>query len=84
RKINQEAALEIARQLRLRNLSGLILIDFIDMASKQDQQDIMDVLRQAVSQDPVQTTVVDMTKLGLVEVTRKKIRKSLYEQVCKS
>lgn len=84
RKINQEAALEIARQLRLRNLSGMILIDFIDMASKQDQQNIMDVLRQAVSQDPVQTTVVDMTKLGLVEVTRKKIRKSLYEQVCKS
>lgn len=84
RKINQEAAFEIARQLRLRNLSGMILIDFIDMASKQDQQDIMDVLRQAVSQDPVQTTVVDMTKLGLVEVTRKKIRKSLYEQVCKT
>ena len=81
RKINQEAAFEIARQLRLRNLSGMILIDFIDMKSKQDQQDIMDILRQAVSQDPVQTTVVDMTKLGLVEVTRKKIRKSLYEQI---
>lgn len=81
RKINREAAMEIARQLRLRNLSGMILIDFIDMASKQDQQDIMDVLRQAVSQDPVQTTVVDMTKLGLVEVTRKKIRKTLYEQL---
>ena len=81
RKINQEAALEIARQLRLRNLSGMILIDFIDMSSKQDQQDVMDVLRQAVSQDPVQTTVVDMTKLGLVEVTRKKIRKTLYEQI---
>lgn len=81
RKINQEAVLEIARQLRLRNLSGMILIDFIDMKSKQDQQDIMDALRQAVSQDPIQTTVVDMTKLGLVEVTRKKIRKSLYEQI---
>lgn len=81
RKVNQEAALEIARQLRLRNLSGMILIDFIDMKSKQDQQDIMDVLKQAVSKDPVQTTVVDMTKLGLVEVTRKKIRKSLYEQI---
>lgn len=81
RKINREAAFEIARQLRLRNLSGMILIDFIDMKSKQDQQDIMETLRQAVSQDPVQTTVVDMTKLGLVEVTRKKIRKSLYEQV---
>ncbi|MDE6851555.1 MAG: ribonuclease E/G [Lachnospiraceae bacterium] len=81
RKVNREAALEIARQLRLRNLSGMILIDFIDMKSKQDQKDIMDVLKQAVSQDPVQTTVVDMTKLGLVEVTRKKIRKSLYEQI---
>ncbi len=81
RKVNQEAALEIARQLRLRNLSGMILIDFIDMKSKEDQQDIMDTLKQAVSQDPIQTTVVDMTKLGLVEVTRKKVRKSLYEQI---
>ncbi len=82
-KINREAALEIAKQLRLRNLSGMILIDFIDMTSRQDQQDIMELLRQAVLRDPVQTTVVDMTKLGLVEVTRKKIRKSLYEQVWK-
>lgn len=79
--INREAALEIARQLRLRNLSGMILIDFIDMASKQAQREIMDLLKQAVSQDPVQTTVVDMTALGLVEVTRKKIRKTLYEQI---
>lgn len=82
-KINREAALEIARQLRLRNLSGMILIDFIDMNSRQDQQDIMELLKQEVSRDPVQTTVVDMTKLGLVEVTRKKIRKSLYEQIHK-
>lgn len=82
-QINREAALEIARQLRLRNLSGMILIDFIDMTSRQDQQDIMDLLRQAVLRDPVQTTVVDMTKLGLIEVTRKKIRKSLYEQIHK-
>lgn len=82
-QINREAALEIARQLRLRNLSGMILIDFIDMTSRQDQQDIMDLLRQAVLRDPVQTTVIDMTKLGLVEVTRKKIRKSLYEQIHK-
>lgn len=82
-QINREAALEIARQLRLRNLSGMILIDFIDMTSRQDQQDIMDLLRQAVLRDPVQTTVVDMTKLGLIEVTRKKIRKSLYDQMHK-
>lgn len=80
-KINREAAEEIAKQLRLRNLSGMILIDFIDMRSKEDQQDVMNALKKAVACDPVQTTVVDMTKLGLVEVTRKKIRKTLSDQL---
>ena len=76
-----EAAREIASQLRLRNLSGIILVDFIDMESGQDQKSLLELLRQEVRRDPVQTTVVDMTKLGLVEITRKKIRKSLYDQI---
>ena len=76
-----EAAREIAAQLRLRNLSGIILVDFIDMESGQDQKSLLELLRQEVRRDQVQTTVVDMTKLGLVEITRKKIRKSLYDQI---
>ena len=80
-KINVEAAREIAAQLRLRNLSGIILVDFIDMESEQDQKSLLELLRQEVRKDQVQTTVVDMTKLGLVEITRKKVRKSLYDQI---
>lgn len=80
-KINMEAADEIGRQLRLRNLSGIILIDFIDMESQEDRGQLMRHLGEVVSRDPVKTTVVDMTKLNLVEVTRKKVRKPLYEQV---
>ena len=80
-KINVEAAREIAAQMRLRNLSGIILVDFIDMESEEDNKSLMEILRREVRRDPVQTTVVDMTKLGLVEITRKKVRKSLYDQI---
>lgn len=80
-KINLEAADEIGRQLRLRNLSGIIMIDFIDMEREEDRELLMRHLGEVVSRDPVKTTVVDMTKLNLVEVTRKKVRKPLYEQV---
>lgn len=80
-KVNVEAAKEIARQLRLRNLSGMILVDFIDMKSEEHNQELMDILRREVKKDPVQTTVVDMTGLGLVELTRKKVRKPLYDQL---
>ncbi len=83
RKINLEAAVEIALQLRLRNLSGIILIDFIDMECQEHQKELMDLLASCCAKDPVQTTVVDMTRLGLVEVTRKKIRKPLREQIQK-
>lgn len=80
-KINMEAAEEIARQLRLRNLSGIIIIDFIDMEEEDDKAQLLRRLRELVSTDPVKTTVVDMTPLNLVELTRKKVRKPLYEQV---
>lgn len=80
-KINLEAAQEIGHQLRLRNLSGIIIIDFIDMEAEEDKKALMERLKVIFSKDPVKTTLVEMTKLNLVEVTRKKIRKPLYEQV---
>ena len=81
RKINLEAAAEIACQLRLRNLSGIIIADFIDMDRPEDQEELMTVLTDWCGRDPVKTTVVDMTRLGLVEITRKKIRKPFREQM---
>lgn len=80
-KVNTEAAMEIAVQLRLRNLSGIILVDFIDMQSEEDNQTLLNTFRAELSKDPIPTRLVDMTKLGLVEVTRKKVRKPLYEQI---
>lgn len=79
-KINLEAAAEIAFQIRLRNISGIIIVDFIDMASEEAKRELMEALRTATRKDPVPVQVVDMTKLNLVELTRKKVRKSLREQ----
>ncbi|MGN0435778.1 MAG: ribonuclease E/G [Wujia sp.] len=78
-KINMEAAKEIARQLRIRNLSGMILIDFISMKSSANNDILMEELRKEVLFDRIPTLVVDMTKLGIVEVTRKKLHKPIYE-----
>lgn len=80
-KINLEAAVEIAHQIRLRNLSGIILVDFIDMEPGENREILLKALSEAVSADPVKTAVVDMTKLNLVEMTRKKVRRPLHEQV---
>ncbi|MCI6676981.1 MAG: ribonuclease E/G [Clostridiales bacterium] len=82
-KINLEAAKEIARQLRLRNLSGMILIDFINMKSSEYRVQLMEALQRFVASDPVKTVVVDITKLNLVEVTRKKEKPPLYELLSK-
>lgn len=79
-KINMEAAKEIAKQIRLRNLSGIIIIDFIDMELKEYKDRLMKELEGLFRMDPIKTTLVDMTSLNLVEVTRKKVRKPLYEQ----
>lgn len=81
RMINLEAAREICHQLRLRNLSGIIMVDFIDMKSDEDKTLLMDTLRSCVLSDSVKTTVVDMTQLNLVEMTRKKEKKPFYEQL---
>ena len=80
RRINMEAADEIGRQLRLRNLSGIIMVDFIDMERQEDREQLLEHLREVVRRDPVKTVVVEMTKLNLVEMTRKKVRRPLYEQ----
>lgn len=78
-KINIEAAKEIARQLRLRNISGIVMIDFINMKEESHNHELMKNLEEYVRTDPVRTTVVDMTKLGLVELTRQKGKRALHE-----
>lgn len=78
-KINIEAAKEIAYQLRLRNISGIVIVDFINLTSKEAEAELLKEFRAALKSDPVQTDIIDITKLGLVEVTRKKVKKSLKE-----
>ncbi len=79
-QVNLEAAHEIARQLRLRNLSGIILIDFINMQAEEQNRSLMRALDADLKNDPVKACVIDMTKLGLVEVTRKRVQKTLAEK----
>ena len=74
---NLEAAREIARQLRLRNLGGIIIIDFIDMTSKEDQQQVIEVLETACAPDKTKSQILGLTQLGLVEMTRKKVGQTL-------
>lgn len=80
---NLEAAAEIAYQIRLRNLSGIIIVDFIDMDSEEDRRTLMHKLKELVEPDPVRTRVVDMTKLNLVEITRMKKHRPLEEDIRK-
>ena len=80
-KTNLEAAAEAAKQMRLRNLSGIIIIDFIDMVQEEHKKRLTKALEEAVEQDRVKTVVVGMTTLGLMQVTRKKTRPSLSKQV---
>lgn len=80
-RINMEAADEIAKQMRLRNMSGIIIIDFIDLEDEQKKNALMGHLKALFAKDPVKTALIDMTKLHLVEVTRKKVRKPLWEQI---
>ena len=78
-KINIEAAKEAARQIRLRNLSGIILVDFINMDTKESMDVLLELFEKELKKDPIATTLVDVTKLQLVEVTRKKVRRPLHE-----
>ena len=74
---NQEAAVEIARQLRLRDISGIIVIDFIDMESLEHREAILETLEETMKMDRTKSNVIGMTGLGLVEMTRKKSRRRL-------
>lgn len=80
-RTNLEAAREIALQLRLRNYSGIIIVDFIDMEDKKHTEELMQVFRQELAKDRIKATLVDMTGLNLAEVTRKRIYKPLHEAV---
>ncbi len=80
-KINLEAARETARQLRLRNLSGIIIVDFINMSAKEDRELVLKCLSEELKKDPQKAVVVDMTPLGLVEITRKRAQKTLMEKM---
>ncbi len=84
RLINLEAAEEICHQLRLRNLSGIIVVDFIDMDGQEDKDLVMNRLRTCSASDPMKVDVIDMTPLNLVEMTRKKGKRPLWEQISRS
>ncbi len=76
-KTNMEAAQAIARQLRLRNIGGIIIVDFIDMEDEDHRRQLMDAFERALARDRTRCHIADMSVLGLVEVTRKRTRESL-------
>ena len=79
--VNSEAAEEVCRQLRLRNISGIVVIDFINLTSPEDREKLLDILKSSSSDDIMKVCVADITALGLVELTRKKDLPPLYEQL---
>ena len=79
--VNLEAAREAARQIRLRNLSGIIIIDFINMDRKEDEERLIRELRLAIEKDSVKTSFIELTKLGLAELTRKREGSTLSEMI---
>ena len=81
-KTNLEATHAIARQLRLRNLGGIIILDFIDMLEQQHKDDILESLQAQLTQDYAKTKITQVSELGLVEMTRKRTRESLGQQLC--
>ena len=80
-RINREAAEMIALHLRARNLSGIILVDFINMKSKANETALLEYMRDLLKKDPIPAKALDMTRLGLMELTRKKIAPSLAQQL---
>jgi ribonuclease G len=81
-KTNLEAAQAIARQLRLRNLGGMIIVDFIDMEDAEHRRAVMRALEKALARDRTKVAVTEMSSLGLVELTRKRTRESLEHVLC--
>ena len=81
-KTNMEATIAIGRQLRLRNLGGIIIIDFIDMADPEHQRQVMRLLEKLLERDNAKSNIIGMSELGLVEMTRKRTRESLEQVLC--
>lgn len=81
-KTNLEATHTIARQLRLRNLGGIIILDFIDMQEEEHRDDVLSSLQMQLAQDYAKTNITQVSELGLVEMTRKRTRESLEQQLC--
>ena len=81
-RTNLEAAVTIARQLRLRNLGGIIIIDFIDMEIEEHRRRVMEVLQQSMARDHARHQITPVSQLGLVEMTRKRTRESLQRILC--
>ncbi len=81
-KTNLEAIKEIAYQIRLRNLGGIIIIDFIDMEKKSDREAVLNALNEALKKDRAKTNVFEMSELGLVQMTRKRVRENLSGHMC--
>ena len=77
--VNEEACVEIAKQLRLRNLSGIILVDFINIERAEDKENLISLMKKEVKKDSLKATVVDFTSLGLMEITREKKYASIYD-----
>lgn len=82
-KTNLEAADEVARQFRLRDIGGLIVIDFIDMESSRNRREVENRLREALSTDKAHTEITGISKFGLVEVTRERLRTAYFEAIHK-
>ncbi len=83
-KTNLEAAQTLARQLRLRNLGGIIILDFIDMQQDDHKEQVLAALEKALERDHAKTSVTELSSLGLVEMTRKRTRESLEHILCES
>lgn len=81
-KTNLEAVKEIAYQIRLRNLGGIIIVDFIDMEKKADRQAVLDALEEALKKDRAKTSISGISDLGLVQMTRKRVRENLRGHMC--
>ena len=81
---NLEAAKEVARQLRLRDIGGIIVIDFVDMEIQKNREDVLRVFREALSRDKTRTQVLGISELGLVEMTRKRIGEGLLQSYQKA
>jgi ribonuclease G len=80
-KTNLEAADEVARQLRLRNIGGLVVIDFIDMRSKQNQREVLARLQTALKKDKAKNSILPISEFGLVEMTRQRVKESISDSV---